>query len=86
MAKIKVLQVNKLYYPAIGGIEKVVQHISESLKDDFSIQVLVCQPKGRKRQEMVNGVPVYRCGSFGTLFSVPMSPAFLWQFRKMAKD
>ena len=58
MAKIKVLQVNKLYYPAIGGIEKVVQHISEGLKEDFSSQVLVCQSKGRKIQEIVNGVPV----------------------------
>ena len=29
MRKIKVLQANKLYYPVTGGIEKVVQDISE---------------------------------------------------------
>lgn len=86
MKKIRVLQVNKLYYPAIGGIEKVVQNISESLKDDFAIQVLVCQPKGRKSAEVVNGVPVYRCGSLGTLFSVPISLPFLWMFRKMSRE
>ena len=33
MKKIKVLQVNKLYYPEVGGIEKTLQQISEGLNE-----------------------------------------------------
>ena len=31
MNKIKVLEVNKMYFPVTGGIERVVQQISEGL-------------------------------------------------------
>lgn len=47
MSKLKILQVNKLYHPWIGGIEKVVQDIAEGLKDRVDMDVLVCQPKGK---------------------------------------
>lgn len=85
MSKIKVLQVNKLYYPSVGGIERTVQHIAEGLKEQVSMEVLVCQPKGRGTDEIVNGVPVRRCGSFGTLFSLPISISFLWEIRRRSK-
>ena len=88
MEKIKVLQVNKLYYPEIGGIEKTLQQISEGLNQDpdIELKVLVCQKKGKSTVETVNGVEVHRAGSFGVLASVPISLSFLWKFRKMAKD
>ena len=85
MKKIKVLQVNKLYYPDIGGIERTVQHIAEGLKENVEMSVLVCQPKGHGISEEVNGVPVHRCGSFGTLLSMPVSLSFLYEFRKRSK-
>lgn len=85
MMKIKVLQVNKLYYPDIGGIERTVQHIAEGLKERVEMSVLVCQPKGRGISEVINGVPLYRCGSFGTMFSMPISLSFLHEFRKRSK-
>jgi len=81
MKKIKVLQINKLYYPDIGGIERTVQQIAEGLKDKVEMSALVCQPKGHGVIEEVNGVVVQRCGSFGTLFSMPISLSFLWQLR-----
>ena len=31
MEKIKILQINKLYYPSVGGIERTVQNIAEGL-------------------------------------------------------
>lgn len=86
MNKIKVLQVNKLYYPSVGGIERTVQHIAEGLKEDVDMEVLVCQPKGRGRSDVVNGVSVRRCGSLGTLFSLPISIEFLRELRKRSKD
>lgn len=86
MKKIKVLQINKLYYPDIGGIERTVQHIAEGLKEKVEMSVLVCQPRGCGLKEKVNGVPVQRCGSFGTIFSMPISLSFLWQLRKTSKE
>ena len=78
MEKIKVLQVNKLYYPEIGGIEKTLQQISEGLQQepDIDIKVLVCRKKGRGQTDCVNGVKVHRSGSFGVLASVPLSLSF----------
>lgn len=88
MEKIKVLQVNKLYYPEIGGIEKTLQQISEGLaqKSKVDLKVLVCQKKGRGKVELINGVEVHRSGSLGVIASVPISFSFLWQFRKLSKD
>lgn len=86
MKKIKILQVNKLYYPDIGGIERTVQHIAEGLKDKTEMSVLVCQPKGHGVTEEINGVVVQRCGSLGTLFSMPISLSFLWQLRRKSKE
>lgn len=85
MKKIKILQVNKLYYPDIGGIERTVQHIAEGLKDKTEMSVLVCQPKGHGITEEINGVEVQRCGSFGMLFSMPISLSFFWQLRRKSK-
>ena len=86
MDKIKVLQVNKLYYPHTGGIEKVVQQLAEGLNDKTDMKVLVCRERGRTKVETVNGVFVRRAGSLGVLFSLPISIPFLWQLRKMSRD
>ena len=39
MKKIRVLQVNKLYYPEVGGIERVVQYLAEGLKEETDMRV-----------------------------------------------
>lgn len=86
MKKIKVLQVNKLYYPEVGGIEKTLQLISEGLNEKTDMKVLVCQKKGRGRYENVNGVQVCRAGSLGVVASVPISIPFIWKLRRMSKN
>ncbi len=82
----KILQVNKLYYPHIGGIETVVQNIAEGLNDRTEMEVLVCQPKGKAMSEVVNEVFVSRSGSMGTLFSMPISFSFISDFKQKAKN
>lgn len=84
--KMKILQVNKLYYPEVGGIEKTLQQVSEGLNGTVDLKVLVCQKKGPKAQEQVNGVRVYRAGSLGVVASVPVSLSFLWKLRQMSKN
>lgn len=84
--KIRILQVNKLYYPVTGGIERVVQQLAEGLCDETDTKVLVCRKKGRTIVEQVGGVEVTRASSIGMLSSLPLSVSFLWKFRRMAKD
>lgn len=81
----KVLQVNKLYYPWIGGVEKVVQDIAEGLKDKVAMSVLVCQSRGRGSCDCINGVSVYRAGSLGMYLSMPISLSFPYLLKKLAK-
>lgn len=83
---IRILQVNKLYYPVTGGIERVVQQLAEGLCDVTDSKVLVCQQKGKTTTEQINGVEVTRASSIGMLSSLPLSMSFLWKFRKMSRD
>lgn len=83
--KINVMQVCRMYYPMLGGIERIVQDIAEGLCHDTSMSVLTCQVKGSGCEEEINGVNIYRCSSMGTFCSLPVSPAFLMQFRKRCK-
>ena len=76
MQKIRVLQINKLYHPWIGGVEKVVQDIAEGLKNKVDMKVLVCKSKGKESVEIINGVEVIRTDSLGIYYSMPVSFTF----------
>ena len=84
--KIKVLQVNKFYYPWIGGIETVVQDIAEGLKDKVDMTVLACQPKGKTVKEKINDIDVIKASSIGKYFSMPISFSFFKYFYKLSKN
>ncbi len=85
---VKILQVNKLYYPWIGGVEKVVQQIAEGLngKDNFEIEVLSCQPKGKAKVEDINGLRVYKSSSWGMFLGMPFSLNFFSLFKKLSRE
>ena len=84
--QIKVLQVNKLYAPFIGGVERVVQDIAEGLKDKVDMKVLACQPKGRTTVEVINEVEVTKASSLGMYWSMPVSLSFPYILAKMSRD
>ncbi len=84
----KILQVNKLYSPWIGGIETVAQDIAEHFhgRDGARVVNLVCQPSGARKIGGVNGVPTYRAASFGMAFGMPLSLDFFRLFKKLSAD
>jgi len=84
----KLLQINKLYPPHLGGIENVVRDIAASLASDHSWQsdVLVCQARGRRTEEKKDGVKIYRAASLGRLLSLPISWDFFRLFKKIVSD
>jgi rhamnosyl/mannosyltransferase len=83
----KIFQVNKLYYPWIGGVEKVVQQIAEGLngKNFFKIEVLCCLAQGRGKEEIINGVKVHQASSLGIFGGMPISFDFFRLFNKLSK-
>lgn len=86
--KIRILEVNKAYFPHTGGIETLVKQYSEELgKNGFEVRTLVCRDgRGKTYSESINGVKLTRAGSFGTYFSCPLSFSFLRIFRKMSEN
>ena len=83
--KLSVLQINKLYAPDIGGVERVIQQIAEGLAEQTQMQVLVCQKKGERKEEKVSGIPVTRSKTLGTKFSMPISFGFFRDLRRLCK-
>lgn len=86
--RMKILQLNKLYHPVIGGIETIVRQLAEGLngKDGLTMDVLVCNSTSATVHERVNGVSVTRASSPGIVFSMPVSLSFILLLRKMWKN
>lgn len=80
----RILMVNKFYPPDIGGVETVVAQYAKAATDaGHLVEVLTCHSqRGRSTQVQndTNGVRVTRCHSLGTVWSMPLSPAFLWHY------
>ena len=78
MPSLRVLHVNKLYAPWIGGVEAAVQALAEeaAAQPGVEVEVLACQPRGPAASETVNGVRVVRTASLGMWLSTPLSPTF----------
>lgn len=86
MEKLNVLQVNKLYYPSTGGIERVAQQLAEGLKDKVNMRVLVCNTKNENETVAVNGVNVHRASSFKMLGNMPLSITFMRELTRLSKN
>ena len=86
MEKKKVLEINKRYYPYIGGVERVVQQIAEGLSDELEMTVLACAT-GRHREEYDReGVHVVKVPSIGTWGkSLPIPLGLIREVRKLTK-
>lgn len=84
----RILHVNKLYAPWIGGIEAVVQELAEGLVQlpDVHCEVLVCQERGRAESSDLNGVHVTRVASSGMMLSMPLAPGFSTELQAMASN
>ncbi len=83
----KILQVNKLYPPAVGGIEKTVGLLASGLSAQHTVRVLAIREGfgfGSLRQE--GNIWVRRCGGFGKIARMPVSLSFFWYFFRESKQ
>lgn len=77
-----VVQVSKYYYPAVGGIERVVRQLSEGLGTHGYQSRVLAVGQQRLGNEQIDGIPVKRVRSLGSLLSTPLSPTFPFSLRK----
>lgn len=83
---LRILEINKAYYPHVGGIESLVKQYAENFSRKSDLIVLVCRDgRGKTINEKINGVKIIRSGSLGTYFSCPLSFSFIRKFRRLAE-
>jgi glycosyltransferase involved in cell wall biosynthesis len=81
----RILQVNKFYYPYVGGVETVTRQLAEgAARRGHDVRVLTCNHEfdPSSNAEQVNGVEVWRAASLGFLFNASLSPTFPFLYQK----
>ncbi len=83
---VKVVHVGKFYPPVPGGIERIVQSLCTVTKGRLESQVLAFNTGRRTIKEEIDGVPVTRVGTWGSMGSVPVAPAFPLHLSRVDAD
>jgi glycosyltransferase involved in cell wall biosynthesis len=83
----RILMVNKFYPPDIGGVETIVAQYAQAAKSaGHDVEVLACHSQRglpTQTKEYADGIRVTRCYSLGTVWSMPIAPAFLLRYLAM---
>jgi len=85
----KVLLVNKLYYPVIGGVENHVRDLATSIVpafDDIEVRILVANTSRKTVQEEIDGIKVVKAANMATIQSAPVAPTFPLWLRRLKSD
>jgi len=86
MIRPKVLHLGKYYPPVRGGIETVLELLCRQARTCVDSQALVLGTSPRTVHEVVDGVPVTRVRSFGTVGAVALTPTLPWWLARAAAD
>jgi rhamnosyl/mannosyltransferase len=73
---LRVLLVNKLYHPVIGGVETHVRDLARYLPLEIDRKVLVCSEDKSRKVEVIDGVEVIKARSLGIFRSSPVPAGF----------
>jgi glycosyltransferase involved in cell wall biosynthesis len=82
----RVVQVGKYFYPYSGGIESHLQVVANELKSRVDLDVVVSNTEPRTVRDVINGVSVTRCASFGRFASAEASPGFALELSARSYD
>lgn len=86
-SRMRILHCFKVYRPDHnGGIEEAMSRIVAGAPTDFESSILVCRTRGLGSTIMVDGCPVERTSTFGSISSVPLSPGYIWRLRRRLRD
>ena len=84
--KKRILQLSNYYCPEIGGIEKIAQAISDSVKELFDVRVLCFTHEKKSRIDIIDGVKVIRCGTQLKVASQQLSIKMISEVRRQLKE
>jgi glycosyltransferase involved in cell wall biosynthesis len=84
--RLSVLHLGKYYPPARGGIESHLEVLSNGLKDEVKLKLLVANEGRQTVREMCSGVHLTRVGELGKLQSAPICPTLINEVRKAKAD
>ncbi len=83
----RILQINKLYHPWLGGVESHVKQLAENLSEqNQKVKVLCCNTRFKTQSETINKIPVLKISSLGIYFSMPVSFSFFYYLKKEKAD
>ena len=85
-SRVRVVHVGKFYAPVPGGMERVVQSLCEVTRDRLENRVLAFNTESRTVTEEVDGISVTRVGTWGSVGSVAIAPAFLTSLSRVEAD
>ncbi len=80
----KVLQLNKAFWPVIGGVEKVVYDLAKGLGDFFDMSVLAVGEDGHFKREQFKNFMVYKTPRLTKIASTPISLNYTTAFKLLA--
>ena len=81
----RILHISKYYYPYIGGVENICKYIADESKKHQV--VVICFNEGRTDcTDEVDGIKVYRVGSWVTISRQALSLSYFTMMRKVLKD
>jgi glycosyltransferase involved in cell wall biosynthesis len=81
-----VLHVGKFYPPVPGGMERVVESLCQATRGRLESRVLAVHTGAGTVEEIVDGVPVTRVGTWGAAGSVPVAPALAAHLKRAEAD
>lgn len=84
MKRLRILQINKYYYPHIGGIERVVQQVAEGLANETDMTVLVSAEDKTYQEECFHEVRIIRLSRHIKLGSMPISFGLFRKLRTLS--
>ena len=84
----KVLIIENYYYPYISGVTESSKLLAENLasREGFEVGVLCSNHDKLPKEEMINGVKVYRAPILFKMSKGTVSPAFIHMARKLSKE
>lgn len=81
----RILHISKYYHPYIGGVETVCRQLAENTPDAQC--AVVCFNSGKRDYEdEVNGIKVYRVGSWVNISRQALSPTYFTVLRKAIRE
>ena len=81
----RILHISKYYFPYIGGVENICKYLVEGMPQHKT--AVVCFNEGRDNQiDVVNGVTVYRVGTWINISRQALSLAYFPILRRVIKE